>query len=406
MAITILGYAIGKEIHSSSDDGKRRLLLICAVFINLSVLIYFKYTNFFLESLAAFFPQTHFPILQVILPIGISFYVFENISYVVDLYRGQASPARSLVDYACFLTLFPHLLAGPIVRFQQISQQIHDRKLTADQFAAGVERFVVGLSKKVLIADTAASIADPIFSLAAPDLINAWLGIIAFSLQIYFDFSGYSDMAIGLARMFGFTLPENFNFPYQALGVSDFWRRWHMSLSAWLRDYLYIPLGGSRVSWSRLAVNMLITMLLCGLWHGAAWSYVLWGGYFGVLLIIERPLRPLLQRMSRLIVIPCTYFLVLVGWVLFKANSMAQAGDWLFCLTDFASFSLAQFSQVSLAEVIFIGVTQFACWLWPQGLRVMPAAIPLWRTAVVGMFVASTMVILGKKISPFLYYQF
>lgn len=407
LALTILSYAVGKEITLSHSARKRRLLLTCAIAINLGVLVYFKYANFFLESLAAIFPQAHLPVVRVILPIGISFYVFENISYMVDLFRGQATPARSFIDYACFLTLFPHLLAGPIVRFQQISEQIHARRLSsADQFSAGIERFIVGLSKKVLIADTAASISDPLFALATPDLVSAWLSIIAFSLQIYFDFAGYSDMAIGLARMFGFTLPENFNFPYQAMGISDFWRRWHMTLSAWLRDYLYIPLGGSRVPWPRMSVNILFTMLLCGLWHGAAWNYVLWGGYFGLLLLVERPFRPLIQRTSRLIVIPGTYILVLMGWVLFKANSIAQAKVWLSSMADLTSFTPTQLSQLPITGVAFIAITQLACWLWPQEPHLMPATVPLRRTAVVVMFLASTMVILGKEVSPFLYYQF
>ncbi len=406
LALTSLSYTVGKEIFLSKSTRKRRLMLIGAIAINIIVLVYFKYANFLLESLATILPSAHLPVVHVILPIGISFYVFENISYLVDLFRGQTTPARSLIDYACFVALFPHLLAGPIVRFQQIRQQIQERRLSVDQFASGVERFIIGLSKKVLLADTAASIADPLFSLATPGMVSVWLAITAFSLQIYFDFSGYSDMAIGLARMFGFTLPENFNYPYQALGVSDFWRRWHMSLSLWLRDYAYIPLGGSRVPWPRLALNILLTMLICGLWHGAVWTYVLWGGYFGILLVMERPLRPLILRMNRMIVIPCTYLLVLMGWILFKANSVAQAWLWLSCLIDFTNFTPSQLSQMPIAKVTFIGGTQLACWLWPQELRITPALLPLWQTAVVFMFLASTLVILGQKISPFLYYQF
>src|SRR5439155_13667571 len=270
-----------------------KILLLFAVAVNLAVLGVFKYANFFADNVNALFLVLRLnpvAVPRVLLPIGISFFTFHAISYVVDVYRGDAIAQKSPVHAALYLLLFPQLIAGPIIRYRTIADQLARRVVTLDDFAYGVRRFVIGLGKKVLIANAVAGAADKIFGtpITELDASHAWLGVGCYTLQIYFDFSGYSDMAIGLGRMFGFRFPENFRWPYIADTVQDFWRRWHMSLSSWFRDYLYVPLGGSRVSPARMYRNLVTVFFLCGLWHGASWNFVIWGLFHGSFLVVER----------------------------------------------------------------------------------------------------------------------
>jgi len=320
-----LNWVTGLFIGCLRDRVARVLAISFGVTANLLLLAYYKYFTLFLGL-----PVSDLP--AGIIPLGISFYTFHSVSYLVDLYREIKKPFLNPIDFALYIALFPQLIAGPIVRFHDIADQIAHRSQTWDRLRSGCERFIFGLAKKVLLADSLGVVADDIFALSGPDLStsHAWLGLVCFSLQIYYDFSGYSDMAIGLARLFGFELLENFNYPYLADSITDFWHRWHLSLSAWFRDYLYIPLGGNRCGNIAVYRNLLIVFLLCGLWHGPNWNFVAWGAYHGAFLILEKRLnlRALLPAFVRHV-----YALLVVGfgWVIFRTTNMAQA--WLFLET-------------------------------------------------------------------------
>jgi len=404
---TLWDFFIGEKIFFCDTERKRKIYLSLSVLFNLGLLGYFKYANFFLDSLSFVFPNFLLQQMNIILPIGISFYTFQTMSYSIDIYYKKVKPVKQFTDFACYISLFPQLIAGPIVRYSQIEGQLSYRKYSIDQFAHGLRRFVLGLAKKLLIADTVATVADAMFKIPNPTFGTAWLGAVSFSLQIYFDFSGYSDMAIGLGRMFGFDLPENFHFPYQAKGISDFWRRWHMSLSYWLRDYLYIPLGGSRCSVLRNYANLMITMLICGLWHGASWNFFLWGGYFGVLLITERIIKQILSvRIPGWGSMILTYLFVLIGWVFFRAESVSQIADWLKAMCGFGMSNPSPGSYPTPVLLFFIFIIQFSCWIH------LPAFVFKNQTYLINdigltmLFIVCVIVMMGADVSPFLYYQF
>jgi len=355
VAVIAANFAYGRLLTVGTSgvlppDGARslwqKLVLVGAVVSNLALLGYFKYFNFGLETfnqLAEAFgsqPATWLEGFRVALPLGISFFVFQALSYTIDVYRGQVAAAKSLVDFACYVSFFPQLVAGPIVRYVDVARQIVDRTITRSRVADGIARFIAGLGKKVLIANTLAVVADKMFSLSAAELTTgaAWLGILCYTLQIYFDFSGYSDMAIGMGRMLGFEFLENFNFPYIAASIQEFWRRWHISLSTWFRDYLYIPLGGSRRGTGRTYFNLCLVFLLCGLWHGANWTFIAWGLYHGLFLVLERTAwgawiarRPAVVRHTY------TLLAVMCGWVIFRASSLAEAGAYLATMFGFGA---------------------------------------------------------------------
>ena len=325
MATSILvNWAFGLLMEKSEKH--KRLVLLADIAFNLALLGYFKYAGFFLSTANALF-HTSFAGREIALPIGISFYTFQILSYMIDLYRGQYKAQRSILSLALYISFFPQLIAGPIVKYKDIDDQLLQRTHTAEKAAAGMKRFAYGLGKKVLIANTLAKSVDLIFALDSANLTGwlAWVGTLFYSLQIYYDFSGYSDMAIGLGKIFGFEFQENFDDPYMAHSIQNFWRRWHISLSSWFREYLYIPLGGSKKGKGRTYVNLLIVFFITGLWHGAGWTFVLWGLYHGLFSIIERlGLKKLLNRRRALGHI---YALLVVafGWVLFRADSLAQA---------------------------------------------------------------------------------
>lgn len=314
----------------------RRYALLCitlALLLDLGILVYFKYTNFILENINALFTHQADP-LKVVMPIGISFYTFQAISYLIDVYRRDAPVQRNFYKLLLYITLFPQLVAGPIVKYYDICDQIESRQETLRKFTCGARRFVIGLSKKMLIANTMGEVADKIFTLPAEqvDCLASWVGAVAYSFQIYFDFSGYSDMAIGLCLMFGFRLPENFNYPYISRSITEFWRRWHMSLSTWFKEYLYIPLGGNRVSKGRNLFNLFVVFLTTGIWHGASWCFVIWGLWHGLFIILEKltgwhkkqghwSLRVAQHGLLLLV--------VLVGWVFFRAETLGSALSYL-----------------------------------------------------------------------------
>jgi alginate O-acetyltransferase complex protein AlgI len=342
-----LNYAFGLLLERcGTGSGGRRgagLVLGLAVAANLALIAAFKYANFFADNLNVMLAWLHLrpiALAPVHLPLGISFFTFQALSYVIDVYRRDVAAQRNLVDFALYKTLFPQLIAGPIVRYRDVAAQLSERSITLDGFAEGVRRFIFGLAKKMLLANPLAVAADGIFGIPANGLTPglAWLGIVCYSLQIYFDFSGYSDMAIGLGRMFGFRFPENFDDPYASRSVTEFWRRWHISLSRWFRDYLYIPLGGNRRGRARTDFNLLVVFLLCGLWHGASWNFILWGSLHGAFLIVER--KGMGRRLESLWTpLRHAYLLlvVLVTWVFFRASTVAYALAYLSALAGFAA---------------------------------------------------------------------
>jgi alginate O-acetyltransferase complex protein AlgI len=320
-----------------------RMVLATGVIANLAPLAFFKYGNFFTDNINRILTLASldtFELAPIHLPIGISFFTFQAMSYIVDVYRGHAEVQRRPDSLALYISLFPQLIAGPIVRYSDVALQIVKRSVSLSDFQYGIERFIIGLGKKILIANTVGAAADQIFSLPSDTLPGGllWLGMLTYSLQIYYDFSGYSDMAIGLGRMFGFHFLENFNYPYSATSVQDFWRRWHISLSTWFRDYLYIPLGGNRKGTWRTYVNLLLVFSLCGLWHGASWTFLVWGLYHGMFLALERRgLGKLVAVLPQLVKHIYTAGVFMVGWVFFRADSLPKAVDFLAGLGRFDS---------------------------------------------------------------------
>jgi alginate O-acetyltransferase complex protein AlgI len=343
MLCSIAGnYLAGLLIEKFRERGYSQIFLLFAVLLNLGLLISFKYANFIVDNINLFLPYLNLNRIHidpVHLPIGISFFTFQAMTYVIDVYRKKAPMQKNLINIGLYISLFPQLIAGPIVRYHDIAKQIISRKVNLDGFSKGVERFIYGLGKKVLIANALAVPADKIFSIP-PDGLTfglAWFGIICYTLQIYFDFSGYSDMAIGLGRMFGFRFLENFNYPYISRSIREFWQRWHISLSNWFRDYLYIPLGGNRKGALRTYANLLIVFFLCGLWHGASWNFVIWGMIHGLFLVIERAgLESLLKQLWLPLRYVYTLLVVVTAWVFFRVETLTHAIYYLLAMFGFA----------------------------------------------------------------------
>ena len=332
LASVVVNFVLIRFMAATPERWKQRIFLIMSIVINVGMLFYFKYANFFLDNASAigsYFGGQPLTWEKVVLPIGISFFTFEKLTYTIDVYRGVNKPLKSFWDFMLYIMLFPKMIAGPIVRFHEIAGQLTDRSAfdTVDHKLAGLFRFVIGLAKKVLIANMLGEQADLIFKMDPATLSAplAWLGAVAYTFQIYFDFSGYSDMAIGLGRMMGFQFPENFNNPYISRSITEFWQRWHITLGRWMRDYLYIPLGGNRVNPSRLYVNLWTVFILSGFWHGAAWNFIAWGAFHGLFLVLDRLfLLRLYQRAGALSIVP-TFLITVVGWVLFRSETLGGA---------------------------------------------------------------------------------
>jgi len=335
----IMDFLVVRRMHTSKGD-ERKFLLVLSLFLNLGFLAYFKYSNFFIETVQLL-AGSDGSFIKVALPIGISFFTFQKISYTLDVYREKEKPLDSLVDYTLFVMLFPQLIAGPIVRYSEIGHELKDRSKndTIDYKILGLFRFAVGLAKKVLIANVLGAAAEEYFldnpatDIYEPSnlaLWQAWFGVLLYAFQIYFDFSGYSDMAIGIGKMLGFNFPENFNFPYIARNITEFWKRWHMTLTRWMRDYLYIPLGGNQVPHLRLYINLSVVFLLSGLWHGASWNFIIWGCFHGLFLILDRLfLKSLLSKIGRYPSVIFTFTITLIGWVIFKVENLGDLGSYL-----------------------------------------------------------------------------
>lgn len=327
----VLNYFMGIAIDNAKTISKKRMWLISTIAANLFILGYYKYAGFFIKVIEDFL-SISIPYEAVPLPIGISFYTFQAMSYIIDVYRKDVKVQRNFQSLALYISLFPQLVAGPIIRYQAIAAQIKSRIISSEKFAIGTKRFIQGLGKKVLIANPLGEVADQVFSISAGDLttVTAWVGILTYTLQIYFDFSGYSDMAIGLGKMFGFDFDENFNYPYLSQSVTEFWRRWHISLGSWFRDYVYIPLGGNRTETWKVYRNLLIVWTLTGFWHGASWSFMVWGFYYGILICMEKWfLLNWLTKIPRIFRHIYLLFIVIIGWVFFRANDFSYAFQYI-----------------------------------------------------------------------------
>jgi alginate O-acetyltransferase complex protein AlgI len=425
VSVTV-NFALGQAI-AAADPLRRHRLISWSVAGNLLVLIIFKYTDFIIDNINSIVEPIwnwRIPAPAIPLPLGISFFTFHIISYLVDIYRGIAQPQRSGLAFTLYIINFPQLIAGPIVRYRPIAGQLEERSVSFSDFDQGVARFATGLAKKLLIANPIGAVGDHLFAIAPSDLPiwAVWLAVLCFSLQIYFDFSGYSDMAIAMARMFGFRFPENFNYPYAATSIKEFWRRWHMSLSAWFRDYVYVPLGGSRGGTLSTTRNLWIVFLLCGAWHGASWNFVVWGMWHGFFLSIER-LRAVdfvLSKSPRVVRIVYTLLIVMVGWVFFRSATLELALDMIarmFGLQSGAEAMLPVSSHVSAPTMLLIVLaTCFAFPIWPRakefaqkmiGTPGEQLAYDLARAALIGLITVlclATMTI--DQNNPFIYFRF
>jgi alginate O-acetyltransferase complex protein AlgI len=401
---------------------RRKSVVAAIVGLNVLILCYYKYTGFLLGSVGFLGSEPLKAFAEsIVLPIGISFFTFQGISYVIDVWRGEVKAEPNLILFAAYKAFFPQLIAGPIVRYKDVEKDFHHPQLDTDIFAAGAARFMVGLCKKVLIADSVAGVADASFALSGADqtFASAWLGAIAYTIQIYFDFSGYSDMAIGLAMMFGIRFRENFNHPYAAATITEFWRRWHMSLSTWFRDYLYIPLGGNRAGSVRTYVNLMIVFLATGVWHGAAWTFVLWGIYHGAFLIAERLLLGGKAASSQALRLVYFFPVVIVGWVLFRANDMSAFaahvramvspladGAWTLPGTVTLALSPQATTAMLLASLLILMQGQFR----PAGVVAAGVSGEIGRYARLAFVLAAvtvcTIYVVPQSFSPFLYFRF
>ena len=359
MLITIfISYVFGLIInHYENNKNIKTLFFIICLLLILSFLIYFKYFNFILYNLSRIF-RFNYNIKNIIMPIGISFYTFQILSYIIDLFRGRIKVQKNIMNLALYVTLFPQLIAGPIVRYTTIEDELTNRNETLDGFVKGLKRFIIGLSKKVIIANNIAVISDFVFDLPSQNnygMLIYWVGAIAYSLQIYYDFSGYSDMAIGLGEIFGFHFLENFDYPYISKSITEFWRRWHISLGTWFKDYIYIPLGGNRVKKTRCILNLLIVWGLTGIWHGASFNFILWGLYFGLILIVEKYLlKNVLNKINRYLLWLYSSFIIVIGWVIFRADGLYNVVSYIKKMFSFRSMNIMSLLSVNNIFIYFI----------------------------------------------------
>ena len=419
LASTVATFYLVRAMGRAKDPGMKKLFCGLAIAVSMGLLAYFKYANFFVDNLNAMLAAFGLGTLdwtRVLLPIGISFFSFQSVTYVVDTYRGINQPMRRLTDYVVYIIMFPQLIAGPIVRYTDIADQITvQRQLRWHECLQGFYRFTIGLAKKVLVADVIGRTVDVVLAgdIASMDCGTAWITIVAYTMQLYFDFSGYSDMAIGLGRILGFRFPENFDNPYNSSSITEFWRRWHITLGAFMRNYLYIPLGGNRRGAGRTYFNLWVVFLLSGLWHGASWNFVIWGAYHGLFLVIER-LLGLGRKHSPWLVLP-TFVVLLVGWAIFRIEDLPTC--WLFITRlfsfDFGGFALTQHPQY-YAAILFALLCAFCC-LTPFGQRLQRLLyykdfsprrhLAAWPVAILFFFLCLG-ALSATDFSPFIYFRF
>lgn len=411
----LVNYIFGRLMDKNRGRQKRmKLLLVLSVVIDLGLLSVFKYTDFIITNVNAIFGSS-FDLLNIALPIGISFYTFQAMSYTIDVYRNDVRVQKNLIDFGMYITMFPQLIAGPIVRYADVQDQLADRSVTTADFSEGVMRFVVGLGKKVLLANQMGAVWSEIYALGGDvSALMAWTGAIAYTFQIYFDFSGYSDMAIGLGRMFGFKFPENFRYPYQSVSITDFWRRWHITLSTWFKEYLYIPLGGNRRGLARQALNLLIVWSLTGFWHGAGWNFVMWGLYYFVILFIEKLfLLKALDKLPKFFRHVYALVLIIIGWVIFAsddvsvllpylgsmfgANGAIGGMDVYTLLTKAALLVICCIASTELPKKLFLSAA---------GAMNEKAVFTLKSFLTIALLALSMILLIGDSYNPFLYFRF
>ncbi|MCR3955811.1 MAG: hypothetical protein NUK57_05890 [Gudongella sp.] len=414
---TFVDYVCGKEIHKNllkNDRISARYFLLVSILFNIGMLSFFKYSDFIITNINSLM-DISIPLPGVALPIGISFYTFQTMSYTIDVYRGEAKVQNNAVSFGAYVSMFPQLIAGPVVRYGTIARELTDRSLSLMDASNGVRRFILGLGKKVLLANNIGLVWESISSTSSGSLTTAgaWLGMLAFGLQIYFDFSAYSDMAIGLGKVLGFSFPENFNYPYMSRSITEFWRRWHISLGVWFREYVYIPMGGNRKGLGRQILNIFTVWILTGVWHGASWNFVLWGIYFGLLLVMEKVwVLRILDRLPKLATRVYTLFLVIVSWVLFSHDSLIEGVYYLRTMFDFSGPLLDGgtiyifYTNFAIILAAIIGSTHFPKWTWDK----IQNSEGLWSimenvfTMIVLVF--STAFLVDQSYNPFLYFRF
>lgn len=395
-----------------ADAKKKKLFLILTCVLDIAILAVFKYTGMITETLNML-PFLNIPELQISLPIGISFYTFQTMSYVIDVYRDDAPVSKNFINFGTYVALFPQLIAGPIVRYRDVAEQLVNRRETLEMFTRGVKLFMVGLAKKVIIANTMGTLTTNIFATTDENgVVGTWVGMIAYTFQIYFDFSGYSDMACGLGNMMGFEFLKNFNYPYIAKSITDFWRRWHISLSTWFKEYVYIPLGGNRKGVKRQILNLLIVWGLTGLWHGAAYNFVLWGLYYGLLLILEKfVLKKFLDRLPSFVQHIYTLFIIIIGWGLFYFTDIGQLGEFMVDLFNFGNgicgdqaFNLIM-SNLPMLIIAAVASTPLATMLYTRFEHTRFMWIPE-TLYCMGVLAVSTASLVNQSYNPFLYFRF
>lgn len=415
----LLNYICALLIHSNRTKGKQgaaKAVLVISVILNLGILGFFKYFNFFLTNINNIF-GLDIQFLKLALPIGISFYTFQTMSYTIDVYRNDAKVQKNIINLAAYVTMFPQLIAGPIVRYQDVAEQLEYRDGTAEKFAQGVQRFCIGLGKKVLLANNIGALWDTVKVMENPTVLSAWLGAFAFMFQIYFDFSGYSDMAIGMGKMLGFEFLENFNYPYMARSVTDFWRRWHISLGTWFREYVYIPLGGNRKGTARQILNLLIVWGLTGFWHGASWNFLCWGLYFGIILIIEKTfLLKRLQKAPWFVGSVYTLLLVIFSWIIFAVEDFTQIPVYLgsmFGVNTSLYDSNALYLLISNA-ILFVILIPAATNLparlmkkiFPSEDKAVAVQTVVKNVFCIALLILSVASLVSDSYNPFLYFRF
>ncbi len=411
-----INYIFGLIVHFLKNKGKNaKFILTLSVITNLGVLFYFKYLNFFVNNINSF-AGTQIILEKIIMPIGVSFFTFQAMSYVFDVYMNKGSVQKNPLNLALYISMFPQLIAGPIVRYETVAAELKCRKTDSEKVAGGIIRFIYGLSKKILLANSMGFIADKVFAVPL-DKLNAdlaWIGAIAYSLQIYFDFSGYSCMAIGLGKIFGFTFLENFNYPYISKSITEFWRRWHISLGTWFRDYVYIPLGGNRKGNFRHTVNIFVVWLLTGFWHGAAWNFIFWGLYFALLLIVEKFfLLKLLSKLPGFIAHIYSLLMIILGWVLFRSDNIGNAFTYMtkmftaFEFTPQAYYFIIQYRTEFLAAVLFsLPLGQVLSRIHIKNKLIQFGFLSLKLIFIFTLFFLSVVHLINSSFNPFIYFRF
>lgn len=411
----LVNYVFGLLMDKHRENKKRlKLMLVISVIIDLGLLSVFKYTDFIITNINSVF-GAGFDLLNIALPIGISFYTFQAMSYTIDVYRDNVRVQRNLIDFGMYITMFPQLIAGPIVRYSDVQDQLAERNVTTADFSEGIMRFVVGLGKKVLLANQMGAVWTQIYALGGDiSALMAWTGAAAYTFQIYFDFSGYSDMAIGLGRMFGFKFPENFRYPYESVSITDFWRRWHITLSTWFKEYLYIPLGGNRRGLARQALNLLIVWTLTGFWHGAGWNFVMWGLYYFVILFIEKLfLLKALDKLPRLLRHAYALLLIVIGWVIFASDDVSVMLPYLGSMFG-ANGALGGMdvytllTRAALMVICCVASTELPRRLFVTAAGKMneKAAFTVKSVLTLALLALSVVFLIGDSYNPFLYFRF